>query len=220
MPKIYMPDVDVVVAAKERIRPHFQNGDFIVVSVSGGKDSTVAMELALEVAREENALPLNVQTRDEEIMPPGTYEYLERCYHRDEINFRWHIAGQPIENAFNRYAPYWWVFDPDERDKWVRQPPEFATWVDTLDINLLVSKARYGVPDEQRLVVITGIRADESLTRQIRIASTSGALTKRMNAGGAYTLAPIYDWKTNDIWKYIGDNNLDYNKAYNDFYRS
>lgn len=124
MPKLFDPLTNVLEAARERIRLHYLAGDTVVVSVSGGKDSTVIMELCIQVARELKCLPVNVQTRDEEIMAPGTYEYLERVYHTrhgSDIDFRWHIAGQPIINSFNRFLPYWWVFDDRYPDLWLRQ---------------------------------------------------------------------------------------------------
>ncbi|MEM5821388.1 MAG: phosphoadenosine phosphosulfate reductase family protein [Candidatus Aenigmatarchaeota archaeon] len=33
-------------------------------------------------------------------------------------------------------------------------------------------------------------------------------------AGDVYKVYPIYDWKTTDVWKYIAENNLKYNKIY------
>jgi predicted phosphoadenosine phosphosulfate sulfurtransferase len=45
-------DTDVSTAAQERLRYVFSSYDKVVVSYSGGKDSTVCLELAIEVARE------------------------------------------------------------------------------------------------------------------------------------------------------------------------
>ena len=45
------------------------------------------------VARELGMLPVECIMRDEEIMPPGTFEYLERVYWRkDEVNLNWVIV--------------------------------------------------------------------------------------------------------------------------------
>ena len=48
--KIYNCDKNVLTAAKERISYIFDNFDNIVVSISGGKDSTVLAHLALTEA--------------------------------------------------------------------------------------------------------------------------------------------------------------------------
>lgn len=220
MPKIYNQTTNVIEAAKQRFRDHYLAGDRLMVSISGGKDSTVIMELAIMVARELGMLPVECIMRDEEIMPPGTFEYLERVYWRkDEVNLNWVIAGQPIINAYNRWYPYWWVFDPDEQDKWVRQPPPFANWIETQCIDGMTSQQRFPVLEGKRLISVIGLRAQESLVRMNRIASTRGALTKNPTGYGAYNLAPIYDWTDDDVWKFIHDYKLDYNTCYNDLFR-
>lgn len=220
MPKVYDGDVTVYQAAKERFRSYLLNGDRLVCSISGGKDSTIIMELMIEVAREEGALPIEVVTRDEEIMYPGTFEYLERVAQRvNEVTMNWVIAGQAIINAYNRFSPYWWVFDPDEQDKWVREPPAWAVKIDTQVIEGMVSQERFPVSGSQRLIACTGLRANESLMRMNRIASTGGALTKHPTDYGAYTLAAIYDWLDEDVWRAIREKGWDYNTAYNALYR-
>lgn len=115
---------DVVSASYQRIAEIYEKGDRVAVAVSGGKDSTVMMELTVQVARDLGKLPVDVVMRDEEIMYPGTFEYLHRVAARtEEVDFHWIIAGQPIQNAYDRFNPYWWVFDPLEQDKWVRGYP-------------------------------------------------------------------------------------------------
>lgn len=47
-------DKNVYEAAKERLNFLFDEFEDIYVSVSGGKDSTVALNMTLEVARERN----------------------------------------------------------------------------------------------------------------------------------------------------------------------
>jgi predicted phosphoadenosine phosphosulfate sulfurtransferase len=217
VPKLYDTQTNVYTAAKERLRDHYRAGDRLVISISGGKDSTVIMELAIEVAREEGLLPVEVITRDEEIMYPGTFEYLERVAQRNEVSMNWVIAGQPIINAYNRYYPYWWVFDPEQEDKWVRRPPSFAQYIPEQNIAGMTTTTRFPTPN--RLIAVIGLRADESLTRANRIASTRTALTKHPSAYGAYNLAPIYDWTDEDVWKAIRDKGWDYNRAYNELFQ-
>lgn len=219
MAKLYIKERDVVSAAKERLREHYRAGDRIVYSLSGGKDSTVIMELGIQVAREEGLLPVQCITRDEEIMYPGTFEYLERVLNRKEVSLRWIIAGQPIINAYNRFLPYWWVFDPVEQDKWVRQPPTWSIRTAVQCIDGMTNNVDYPPQAGKRLIAVIGLRADESLTRTNRIASTGGLLTKHPTAYGAYTLAPIYDWTDRDVWKYLKDNQFDYNMAYNQMFQ-
>ena len=64
--------------AIDRLVKEYKDGHRIVVSFSGGKDSTVCLELCIIAATMTNRLPVDVVMRDEEIMHPGTYEYCER----------------------------------------------------------------------------------------------------------------------------------------------
>ena len=57
--KFYLDD-DVLTAGRKRMAMLFDEFEEIVVNFSGGKDSTVILELALEEARKRNRLPLNV----------------------------------------------------------------------------------------------------------------------------------------------------------------
>lgn len=56
----YYYEEDVFSAAKRRIEWIFDNFPHIVIGFSGGKDSTVVLQLALMVAEQKNRLPLEV----------------------------------------------------------------------------------------------------------------------------------------------------------------
>lgn len=138
---------DVFEAAYNRIAEVYKNDDRVVVATSGGKDSTAVVELTVQVARDLGKLPVDVVHRDEEIMYPGTFEYVRRTAERtDEIDLHWVIAGQPIHNAYDRFNPYWWVFDPLAEDRWVRGYPGHgepqlpgrpAYWIDNQEIRYI-----------------------------------------------------------------------------------
>lgn len=63
--RIYL-DQDTYTSAKQRIRYLFEEFDDVVAWVSGGKDSTVIFNLALEIAKEKGKLPLKVAFIDQE----------------------------------------------------------------------------------------------------------------------------------------------------------
>ena len=63
--KIFLNE-NVFDKALERLNFLFDEFDQIIVSFSGGKDSTLTMEMALKVAEERNRLPLKVMLLGQE----------------------------------------------------------------------------------------------------------------------------------------------------------
>src|SRR4030066_168769 len=76
-------------AARERMIMIFDEFETVIVFVSGGKDSTVLMELALQAAREKNRLPLKVAFLDQEAEWESTEKYIERTFLREGIEPYW-----------------------------------------------------------------------------------------------------------------------------------
>lgn len=70
-------------AALDRIRYLFDEFPNVIVGFSGGKDSTVVLELALIVAREKNRLPLDVLFIDQE----AEWQALSRGYEYNRFRY-------------------------------------------------------------------------------------------------------------------------------------
>jgi len=211
--------MNVFEKALERIEQLYTDGD-VVISFSAGKDSGVVLELCIMVAEKMGKLPVKVIIRDEEIMVPGTYEYAERVYKRPEIDMRWIIAGQPIVNIFSRQYPYFWVFDPDYEDVWVRRPPEWAIRIKDQSIENMLDRSLWGIGNDVKLYQLTGIRASESLVRKLSIHSKKGFICRRPSGKAQSFLAtPIYDWQDGDVWLFYKMMQCDMNEAYQIMYR-
>lgn len=209
-------------AAIDRMVDLYEQGHRVVVSISGGKDSTCVLETCIIAATLTDRLPVEAVTRDEEIMFPGTYEYLERVWERPEVNLTHLVANQPIINVFNRPEPYWWVFDPTlDPSDWVRQPPPYATYITDLHIAAMTTKTRFPIEEEngQQLVSAQGLRVEESRGRLYGLHSSGGYLTKPHAQTGVIGARPIYDWRDGDVWRAIFDNGWDYNEAYDVMFR-
>lgn len=195
-------------AALERINLLYDRYDFVVVSFSFGKDSSVAMQLALQVATERNKLPLNLCFVDEEVLTPETIQYAERVRSRDDIRLKWVCLPIKHRNACSRSQPYWYPWLEADRDKWVREMPEWAITINDvpgfrIGEHVLhdVAPMLYG-PELGTVAEIRGIRAQESIRRL-------QSVTKRENdnwicqtpiKGYFYPTSPIYDLTTEDVW--------------------
>ncbi len=197
-----------------RLYEQYEQGHRVVVSCSGGKDSGVCVELAIIAAKRAGRLPVEVITREEEIIFPGTCEYLERLAERPEIRMMWLVAHQPSINAFDREHPYWWVCDREvPEDEWVHHPPSWATDIEDLNIEAMTIPERFPPDPGKELRAVVGLRVQESRGRRMGLHSSGGYLTKA-NRWGVRNIRPIYDWTDGDIWLAIAKNGWDYNSGY------
>lgn len=116
--RVYVPktrkqkftDVDTLTAGLERMRYLYDISDHIVVSFSGGKDSTAVLHLALTVAKERNRLPLHAIFFDEEAIHPPTIEYVDRVRQREDVKLDWFCLPITHRNACSNEVPWWKTF--------------------------------------------------------------------------------------------------------------
>lgn len=234
-------DKDVYTLAHERTRHAYELFDTVGVAFSGGKDSTAVLNVALEVARDLGRLPLRVVHFDEEVLSQDTVDYVERVSQLPEVDFVWYALPVPHGNACSRKEPWWYPWDPDRKDRWVREVPEQAITAE--DLGFFPTQppdARWSIPECTGFVwppdqfgsvgLLMGIRAAESLTRwravvrrdveNYIIPMTSSAATLREatvkppNARNVSKVYPIYDWSTDDVWVAPGRFGWDYNRTY------
>lgn len=211
--------VDVFEAARERMRYVFSTYDKVVVSYSGGKDSTCCLEITIEVARELGKLPVDVLFCDEEVLLPETEEMIKRTMERPEVNLMWVCAPVHYWDASSNEEPHWYPWDPTKKDVWVREPPPFAIWMPQVKHPLPanVMKLLYG-SEFGRIASIIGLRGYESRPRMYGLIS-SGSYIAKGPAPHIDKVRPIYDWRDKDVWLAIHRFGWDYNKAYDKMYR-
>lgn len=168
-------DKNVYELAKERIHVAYDMFDSVSVSFSGGKDSTAVLQMVYEVAQERDDLPLHVFFFDEEAIPYQTEDYVRRVAAWPGIDLDWYCLPVQHRNACSRKDIYWYPYDPDCEEKWVRPlPPEAITELDGFPLQ--PSEARLSIPHTDALLfdpqehgnvaMFMGIRAQESMTRQ------------------------------------------------------
>jgi predicted phosphoadenosine phosphosulfate sulfurtransferase len=223
--KVYKKE-NVFEAALDRIRWLFDEFDEVIVSSSGGKDSTVVFNLALQVAEEKDRLPLKVMFIDQEAEWRHTIEYMTRIMYDQRVTPFWYQMPIRIFNATSATDHWLNCWEKEAEDKWIhpRQPIAITENVyGTERFNELfpaIAKVEY---PNKRVCYLAGMRADENPKRFVAMTqsltykwATWGKVLNKANEH--YTMYPIYDWTSSDVWKAIVSNDWDFNKVYEQMY--
>lgn len=216
-------DENVWEASLRRIRELYKRFDRVVVSFSGGKDSTAALHATLEVAKELDRLPLEVVFFDEEAIHPPTIEYVRRVYNRPDIDMRWYCLEFKHRNACSNEEPWWYCWEKGKEDLWVRPMPEeaitehprFKKGMSFQDFCPMLDPPSLG-----RTALIMGLRTQESINRYRIVAQKASdhfVASKSMDRSNQYRAWPLYDWSSTDVWVGVRKFGWDYNRTYDYF---
>jgi predicted phosphoadenosine phosphosulfate sulfurtransferase len=227
----YNRGFNVLDAAKQRIAFIFDNYENIIVSISGGKDSSVLAYLSLIEANKRNR-KIGLFFLDEEVVYQSTVEqidYLMSLYPAN-TNRLWLQIEFDLTNATSFEESQLKCWQKGKHKIWMRSkdprniinPPwgnnvKFRSGYKWLDF--------YGVIENfekmyENTAFLVGLRATESPNRwravsknpvQIAGKSVFYGTQKPQNNVSFY---PLYDWNFHDIWKYIYDNDIKYSKIY------
>jgi len=222
--KIYL-NKTVLQAAKERISYLFDEFEEVIVSMSGGKDSTVCLELCFDVAKEKNKLPLKVMWIDQEAEWEGTVKYMSEVLTRDHIVPMWFQMPMVITNNATSYERFAHCWDHKNKHKWIHDQSEMSIKTNTYgterfhDLFGAILKKEY---HNKKACYIAGVRAEENPKRAMVL--TTGVTYKGITWGkklskSHFTFYPIYDWSYTDVWKYICENKFKYNRVYDEMFR-
>lgn len=206
--------VDVLTAARQRIRRIFDDFPRICVSFSGGKDSTVLLHLVMDEANERDRT-VGVLFVDLEGQYKLTIEHIARCMelYAGHIDPYWLALPVNLRNAVSVYEPQWTCWDPERRDDWIRDRHPMSTearfdWFRPgMEFEEFVPEFNRWFAGGELMASLVGIRTDESLNRWRSIASRSkeryaGLQWTTWAGRGVYSVYPIYDWRTEDVWTY------------------
>jgi predicted phosphoadenosine phosphosulfate sulfurtransferase len=224
--KIYNK-TNVLEKAKERINYLFDEFENVVVGFSGGKDSTVVLNLALEIAEKRNRLPLPVIFVDQEAEWQYTIEYVKKVMYDKRVKPMWFQMPMVITNNASSYNRYSYCWNEEEKDKWIHEKDSISIKENiygTDRFHELFEKIFKVEFKEKKACYLAGVRTEESPKRYVSL--TEDATYKWITWGkklyktyNHFTFYPIYDWSFTDVWKYIHNNNIEYNKIYDEYYR-
>lgn len=207
-------DENVLVASRNRVAYAFDNFERIYVSFSGGKDSSVMLHLVMEEAirreRKVGVLFIDLEAQYQLTIQHVT-EMLET--YKNNIEPYWVCLPMLLRNAVSVFEPRWCCWEPGV--EWVRELPErsisdpafFDFFIPKMEFEefMVLFGVWYG--QGKSCAGFVGIRADESLNRFRTVTSKSkechnGRLFTTKVEDGLFNVYPIYDWRTEDIWRF------------------
>lgn len=208
-------DMTCVDAARQRIRHVYDQFDTVCVQFSGGKDSTAILYLAKEVHEERGLGPVKVIFRDEEMVSPSVVEYVEKVRGYDWVDMEWYCLPYPAEIWVLGYrlTTVLWSEQRGEQNRWLRDMPEFAINANNFGLShstSLPEQTDYYTMQGKKgnVAFLTGVRASESMVRYRSVVQKLHEnyinTPYKLKAGIPLKFAKvIYDWNTNDVFKFI-----------------
>jgi len=241
MAKKYL-EVDVLQATINRLEVIFKEFDNVYFSVSGGKDSSVMVQLANQVAKKMNK-KFDVLYIDLEAQYIRTIEHIDSLKKLSQIRDFYHIAlPMALRNAVSVLQPKWICWEEESRHLWVREMPEDAINTDNCPFDwfrkgqefeeFIIQFANwYQKKYKTKVACGIGIRTDESLNRFRTIAFQDRKITFQNNNWttklkigekhiDVYNFYPIYDWSVEDIWGAVSKLDLEFNYIYELMYKN
>lgn len=213
--------VNVLEAVNKRISFLFDNYDNIQLAFSGGKDSTVLFHLVNEEAKKRNRKFI-LYFQDQEAEYQGTIDLVEWAMSQPNVIPQWYQVPIFMTNAASHQQLFLWAWG--EGENWVREKNPLA--IQKLDkkypkrfykFNLWVAQQNRK-NFEGSFVSIIGLRAEESPDRRFVMFGEDSEMFWLRRKTEPHKAYPIIDWSYTDVWKYLIENNLKYNKVYDKMY--
>lgn len=212
--KQYNPDLNTVEAARERISILFDNFKDINVSISSGKDSTVLYWLCVQEAQKRGR-KITAFFQDQEAEYRQSIELMRIMMNHPNVIPAWYQVPIYLTNSTSYNDTFLNAWG--EGEDWIREKEEIAI----KEIEGEYSKRFYGFfkwyeNRNPQAAYLVGLRADESLTRFRAVTKYDGWNGYKWStiSGKINKFYPIYDMTVYDVWKFIYDYDLPYNKIY------
>ena len=229
--------MNVYEATLKRIEFLFNEFEQIIISFSGGKDSGVMMNLALDYAKRTGQLSkVGVYHMDYEAQYQMTTDYVTRTFETlpDGVGKYWVCLPIKAQCATSMFQNYWQPWKKEDKDIWCRDLPDHCIHEDNFPFSFDYEVSDYefnirfakSISKQKKTCFLIGIRTQESLHRYKAVNKFSDKNEYKSknytslitaNCLNAY---PIYDWLVDDIWIANYKFNFDYNRLYDLMYRA
>lgn len=231
--------MNVLDAAKARMKVIFEEFDNVYVSFSGGKDSGVLLNLALDHARSIGRR-ISVFHIDYEAQYQMSTDYIANTFAdiQGEADIYHCCMPLRVPCSTSMYQAYWTPWELKQRKIWVRELPQhslnesshqfdfFRPGMWDYDFQELFSSWLHRKTNAKRTACLVGIRTQESLNRwrslhaDTNYDSHRGIHWTRKMSDDVFNCYPIFDWKTEDIWTANARFGWQYNKLYDLYYQA
>ncbi len=176
------------------IAEKYSIGD-MMVSFSGGKDSTVVADLVTRTIGDGNKKVLHI-FGDTTLEFPSTYAYVER-YKKEHPKI-------PVVSSRNKEKDF------GELCRLVGPPSRVMRWCCTIfKTGAITRKIEKLFRNKRHIITFYGVRRSESANRSKYSKETESPKIAKQTV-----VSPIIDWFDFDVWLYILSRKVDFNDAY------
>lgn len=230
--------VNVYDAANDRLAFIFNTFERVYISFSGGKDSGVLLNLALDYVKKHGIKKkIGIQILDNEANYQYSLEFMHRILraNREYLDIYWCCMPVSLPCTVSSYQVNWQCWGIEDEAKWIRPRPD-DDYIVHIDNHPFGDAFRPGMEyadfwdmfaewyaDGKLCANLIGIRTAESLNRYRAIMNQDkemigGHMWTKRNTKNVFNCYPIFDWRTEDIWTANAKFCWDYNKLYDVFY--
>lgn len=235
----YRLGVNVYDAAIERFKFIFENFPRIYLSFSGGKDSGVMLNMALDYMRKHGITrKIGVMVMDNEANYEHSLKFMHSILEKnlDLLDVYWLCLPLTLPCTVSAYAVEWQCWGERDRERWIRPMPTqpyvvnlqnhpFPFFKEDMDVYEFWDRFGEWYAQGQPCASLIGIRTHESLNRFRAIMNADketfkGKMWTKRNGECVYNVYPLYDWRTEDIWTANAKFDWEYNALYDVFYKA
>lgn len=214
--------IDVLSAAKLRIRNAWETYPKIYLSFSGGKDSLVLTSIIYDMLLSGviDRKKLTVTFIDEEGIYPSMLKNAVAWRERFVaigVPFEWYCLPFKQVCTLDKLSASesWITWEPGQEAVWMRTPPSYA--IRKSNLLKYAGEMNYQTFLEKRCkdgLTMIGLRTAEAYTRLQTIAIMD------LNKDSTHRFYPIYDWSDDDVWLYIKERGLEFPEIYMRLYEA